>query len=51
MALGSTQSLTEMSKGKGLPPQAEVAQGVPARLTHWNTQSSVRRSEPSMPCC
>ena len=34
MALGSTQSLTEMSKSKGkcLPLQAEVAQGVPSRL-------------------
>jgi len=34
MALGSNQSLTEMSKGKGkgLPQQAEVAQGVPGRL-------------------
>jgi len=34
MALGSTQPLTETSKskGKGLPQQAEVAQGVPGRL-------------------
>jgi hypothetical protein len=34
MELGLTQSLTEMSKriGKGLPQQAEVAQGVPGRL-------------------
>ena len=34
MALGSTQPLTEMSKGKGkgVPQQAEVAQGVPGSL-------------------
>ena len=34
MALGSTQPLTEMSKGKGksLPQQAEVAQWVAGRL-------------------
>jgi hypothetical protein len=35
MALGSTRPLTEMSKGKdkGLPQQAEVAQGVQVRLS------------------
>ena len=32
MALGLTQPLTEMSKEKYLPRQAEVAQGVPGRL-------------------
>ena len=32
MALGSTQPLTEMSKVKVIPQQAEVAQGVPGRL-------------------
>ena len=32
MALGSSQTLTDMSKGKGLPQQAQVAQGVPGRL-------------------
>jgi hypothetical protein len=32
MALESTQPLTEISKGKVLPQQAEVAQGVPGRL-------------------
>jgi hypothetical protein len=32
MALRSTQHLTDMSKGKGLAQQAEVAQGVPGRL-------------------
>jgi hypothetical protein len=34
MVLGSTQPLKEMSKGKGkgLPQQAEVAEGVPGML-------------------
>jgi len=32
MALGSSQPLTEMSKVKVIPQQAEVAQGVPGRL-------------------
>ena len=32
MALRSTQTLTDMSKVKSLPQQAEVAQGVPRRL-------------------
>ena len=32
MALRSTQPLTDMSKVKSLPQQAEVAQGVPRRL-------------------
>jgi len=32
MALGSTQPLTEMSKVKVIPQQAEVARGVPSRL-------------------
>ena len=32
MALGLTQPLTEMSKVKVIPQQAEVAQGVPGRL-------------------
>ena len=32
MALGLTQPLTEMSKGKVLPQQAEVAQRVPGGL-------------------
>ena len=35
MALGSTQSLVKMSKCKGLPQQAEVAQVVPCRLISW----------------
>ena len=32
MALGWTQPVIEMSKGKGLPQQAEMVQGVPGRL-------------------
>jgi len=32
MALRSIQSVTEMSKSKGLPQQAEAAQGVPGML-------------------
>ena len=35
MALGLTQPLTEMSKGKALPQEGEVAQGVPGRLRPW----------------
>jgi hypothetical protein len=32
MALGSTKPVIELSKGKGLPQQGEVAQGGPGRL-------------------